>query len=248
MRDADSQSIGRQVRGSSLLLAGRVLCKFINFGVQVAIVRLLTRDDYGAFAYGLALIVVGELLVKLGLRRGATRFVPYYYERGEPHYLLGTLGLVVGAIVGLGLLGFGLLNWVADLDGAGFPSGEGGRVVLILVVLAPVQALDAICLQTLACVSEPRRNFFRKHVLGPALRVAAIATAFLLGGSSDTLAYAYLASGFAGLAFCLHVTLRELRVQGVLPLPYEQWRVPWRPLLGFSLPQSHSPGSRLCCS
>ena len=109
-------------------------------------------------------------------------------------------------------------------------------MVLILAVLAPIQSLDSICVRTLACVSEPRRIFIRKYVLGPALRVAAVGAAYVLGGSSETLAYAYLASGIAGLAFCLHVTLRELRVHGVLPLPLRQWRVPWRPLLGFSLP------------
>ena len=62
-QNENDHALGRQLRGSSLLLAGRMLSKFVNFGIQVAIVRLLTKDDYGAFAYGLALALAGPRLV-----------------------------------------------------------------------------------------------------------------------------------------------------------------------------------------
>ena len=96
---ADRQSLDQQLRGSSVLLAGRLLSKFINFGIQVAIIRLLTKDDFGAFAYGLALAGAGEVLVKVGLGHGANRFVPYYFERGEYGRMLGTLLLVTTTIL-----------------------------------------------------------------------------------------------------------------------------------------------------
>ena len=229
-------ALGKQLRGSSLLLAGRMLSKFINFGIQVAIVRLLTKDDYGAFAYGLALALSGELVVKFGLGRGANRFIPDYAERGEHEKIIGTLALTCSVILSLGVICFGALWWVSNLGWAGFPSGEGGRVVLILAALAPVQALDTICIQTLACYSKPRAIFYRKHVLGPGLRAAAVGGVFLAGGSSEMLAAAYLAGGILGVLVCIRLTLNELHDHGVLPLPVAQWRVPWRPLFRFSLP------------
>lgn len=234
--DASQAAIGRQLRGSSLLLAGRMLSKLVNFGVQVAIVRLLTRDDYGAFAYGLALVLSGELVVKFGLGRGANRFVPFYVERGRNALVMGTLALVCSTIVVLGMLSFAVLWWVSGLSLAGFPSGSGATVVLILAVLAPIQALDTICIQTLACFSRPREIFFRKHVLGPGLRAVAVGIAFLAGSSSEVLAAAYLAGGLFGLLVCLHLSVRQLSLHGVLPLPVSAWRVPWRPLFRFSLP------------
>jgi O-antigen/teichoic acid export membrane protein len=234
--DAGQAAIGRQLRGSSLLLVGRMLSKAVNFGVQVAIVRLLTKDDYGAFAYGLALVLSGELVVKFGLGRGANRFVPLYAERGQHAEVMGTLALVCSTIVVLGTISFGVLWWVAGLGWTGFPSGEGARVVLILAWLAPIQALDTICIQTLACFSRPRAIFFRKHVLGPGLRAVAVLIAFLLGSRSDVLAGAYLLGGVLGVVVCLRLTLRELFVHGVLPLPVSAWRVPWRPLFRFSMP------------
>ena len=229
-------ALGKQLRGSSLLLVGRVLSKFVNFGIQVAIVRLLTKDDFGAFAYGLAIALAGELVVKFGLGRGANRFIPYYAERGQKAEVVGTLALTCSVIVVLGVFSFAALAWISGLGWAGFPSGEGARVVLILAALAPIQALDTICIQTLACFSRPRAIFFRKHVLGPALRAFAVAVVFLAGGSTEMLAAAYFAGGLVGLLVCLRLTIHELRAVEILPLPMAQWRVPWRPLFRFSLP------------
>ncbi|HEB89289.1 MAG TPA: hypothetical protein ENI85_06935 [Deltaproteobacteria bacterium] len=234
--DPGQSALGRHVRGSSLLLLGRMASKVVNFAVQVAIVRLLTKDDYGAFAYGLALALAGELVVKFGLGRGANRYVPYYAERGEHAKVIGTLALVGSVIVTLGTVCFGILWWGSGRGWSGFPTGEGARVVLILSLLAPIQALDTICIQTLACYSRPRAIFFRKHVLGPGLRAAAVLSVFLLGGDSEALAIAYLAGGVAGILVSLHLTRNELRAHGVLPLPLRQWRVPWRPLFRFSFP------------
>src|SRR6056297_2247276 len=155
-RDAGDSAgdVGRQLRGSSLLLAGRMISKLVNFGVQVAIVRLLSKEDFGVFAYGLAVILAGELVVKLGLGRGANRFVPYYAERGQKAEVMGTLALASGTIGVLGILGFAALWGVSSLSLRGFPTGEGARVVLILSLLAPVQAWDTIGIQTLACFSR----------------------------------------------------------------------------------------------
>ena len=226
----------RHVRGSSLLLAGRMLSKVINFGIQIGIVRLLTKDDYGAFAYGLALALAGELVVKFGLGRGANRYVPYYAERGEHAKVMGTLALAGSVILVLGTLCFAILWWGSGQGWSGFPTGNSVRVVLILSILAPIQALDTICIQTLACYSRPRAIFFRKHVLGPGLRAAAVLGVFLAGGDSEALALAYLAGGVAGVLVSLALTRKELRAHGVLPLPLRRWEIPWRPLFRFSIP------------
>ncbi len=234
--DMERTALGKQLRGSSLLLAGRMLSKVMNFGIQVAIVRLLAKEDYGAFAYGLALALAGELVVKFGLGRGANRFVPFHAERGERAEVIGTLALVCSVILVLGAVSLAALWWISGFGWAGFPSGQGGRVVLILAALAPVQALDTICIQTLACYSKPRAIFFRKHVLGPGLRAAAVAVVYVAGGSSEMLAAAYFGGGVIGIVVCIHLTLQELRRNAVLPLPLADWRVPWRPLFRFSLP------------
>lgn len=230
------ETTSKQLRGSSLLLVGRMLSKFVNFGVQIAIVRILSQEDFGVFAYGLALVLAGELVCKAGLGRGANRFIPLHAEKGEHGAVMGILGLVTVVILAVGMLGFGVLWAVSGLGVSGMPSGDSVRIILILAWLAPVGALDTIGIQTLACFARPREILFRKHVLGPGLRAAAVITVFLMGGDAEMLALAYLAGGLIGLVLCVHLTIRQLFRHGILPLPIREWTVPLRPLLAYSLP------------
>ena len=88
--DAD-ESTTRQIRGSTLLLVGRVLTVGANLASQVIIVRYLSQSDYGAFAYALSLVAVGQTVVTLGLDRTLTRFASIYDEEGRYGRLLGML-------------------------------------------------------------------------------------------------------------------------------------------------------------
>jgi O-antigen/teichoic acid export membrane protein len=73
----------RQIRGSALLLTGRVLSLGINFAVRVLVVRYLSKEAYGAFAYAISIAVFGQTIVTFGLDRAVTRFVPMYDERQD---------------------------------------------------------------------------------------------------------------------------------------------------------------------
>ena len=46
----------KQIRGSSLLMAGKFISVGLNFASQVLIVRYLTKSDYGAWAYTFAIV------------------------------------------------------------------------------------------------------------------------------------------------------------------------------------------------
>ena len=55
----------RQIRGSALLLAGRVLSLGINFAVQVLVVRYLSKEAYGAFVDAISIDTALSLLLIL---------------------------------------------------------------------------------------------------------------------------------------------------------------------------------------
>src|SRR5881394_1972112 len=93
----------RQIRGSSLLLAGRMLSLAVNFVTQVLIVRYLSKSDFGAFAYGLSLVALGESLAVLGLDKAISRFLPIYDEQRDYNKLFGTLIMAGGTVLSLGL-------------------------------------------------------------------------------------------------------------------------------------------------
>ena len=54
----------------------------MNFAVQVIIARYLSQESYGAFAYALSLVTLGETIVTFGLDRGVGRFLAVYDEHG----------------------------------------------------------------------------------------------------------------------------------------------------------------------
>jgi O-antigen/teichoic acid export membrane protein len=228
----------RQIRGSSLLLAGRMLSLAVNFATQVLIVRYLSKTDFAAFAYGLSIVALGESLAVLGLDKAIARFLPIYDERRAYDKLLGTLVMVAGSVLLLGLafvlLAFGL---------HGFAGGDLGSdeqtltVILILICLSPIQALDDILMGTFAVFSKPRAIFFRRYVLAPALRLAAIVLIVLSGSGVRDLALGYVIAGGIGVAVYVVMLVQTLRADRVLPrLRLNALRFPAREVYGFALP------------
>ena len=78
-RDANRQ----QIRGSSLLLVGRMIGLALDFVTQVLIVRYLEKTEYGAFALALSIVAIGTTVSLLGLERTVGRFAPIYHEKGD---------------------------------------------------------------------------------------------------------------------------------------------------------------------
>ena len=92
------QATNKHLRGSSLLLVGRIIAMGTNFVVQVLIVRYLSKSDYGAFAYVMSLVSLASSLAVFGMDKTVTRFLPMYQEKGEHSKLYGTMIIVVATI------------------------------------------------------------------------------------------------------------------------------------------------------
>ena len=94
---------GRQIRGSSLLLAGRFVARGINFSAQVLTVRYLSQSDFGALAYALSIAILGQDVSRFGMNWAVARFVPIYRERQEYDKVFGTILMAVGTVLAIGL-------------------------------------------------------------------------------------------------------------------------------------------------
>src|SRR2546427_13038440 len=102
-RRAEGEAARKEIRGSSLLLVGRLLSIGINFAAQVLMVRYLSTTAYGALGYALSMVDFCQAYANIGFKRAITRFVPIYHEKGEYDKLFGTILLVVGTTVLIGL-------------------------------------------------------------------------------------------------------------------------------------------------
>jgi O-antigen/teichoic acid export membrane protein len=234
----ESGGTRKYIRGSSLLLGGRFVSLGINLAVQVLIVRYLAKSDYGAFAYGVGAASIGSSAVLLGLDKAVARFVPIYQERGEPRKAFGAIALAVAVVVAVGLslvaLCYGLSGLLAERV-VGDPLALS--LLLILIALAPVDALDSLLQGVLAVFVGPRAIFWRRHVLGPGLKLAAVLVVVLSAGDVRLLAWGYVLGGLLGLATYMALLGRAWSKQGLLR--YARPRagdVPARELLAYSVP------------
>ena len=211
-----NQATKKHLRGSTLLLAGRLIAMGTNFIVQVLIVRYLSKSEYGAFAYALSLISLGSSLVVFGLDKTVTRYLPIYQEKGERAKLAGTILLVVSTILGLGFLlvvsVYILQGWLAK---SVIEDQQALKLLILMVLLVPIQALDSLLVGMLAIFAKPSAIFFRRHVLGPGLKLLVVLLLMLLGFDVFFLATGYVAVAALGVAIYTGILIRDLYKQGM---------------------------------
>jgi O-antigen/teichoic acid export membrane protein len=221
-----------------MLLAGRLLSKGATLAIQVLIVRYLAKSEFGAFAYGLSVVAVVQTVVTFGLDRAVTRFIPIYHERGEYAKVFGTFFMVVGSLFGLGLLAVGSTLALLSFAGDSLVADPLARsLLLVLVFLAPIDAIDAVLVGMFAVFAKPRAIFVRRYLLAPVLRISVVLALVLGGFGVHFLAAGWVVSSLLGVAVCTVLLVQLLRQEGLLGrVRLREIEVPWRSVLAFTLP------------
>src|SRR4029079_13950426 len=226
-----------QIRGSSLLLVGRVIGLGLDFATQVLIVRYLSKTEYGAFAVALSVVAIGTTICLLGLERTVGRFAPIYHEKGDYGRMWGTLGVVIGTVVGMGFAVVLGAYAFQGLLGGFLDNGLALSILLLMIVLAPIQALDSLLISLFATFGSARSIFFRPYVAAPVLQLGIVAALIARDSSVQTLALGYVVAAALGLGIYSFVLLRLLHMEGLIKeLRRETLRFPTREIFTFSVP------------
>lgn len=228
----------RHVRGSTLLLVGRLASLVLTVATQVLIVRYLTKSDFGAFAYALALTAAGRTLLSLGQGRLLSRFMSTYEEQRDYNRMFGSMFLAVATIAVTSTVTLTALIAFSDvLIGSAVDGPAAVRVVLIVAFLAPLEALDQVFVSLFAVFSKPRTIFFRKYLLTPGLRLLVVVVLALSGASLTFLATGYVLAQLVGIMVYVALLVRVLRERGLLgELRWRKMVIPYRAVFGFSVP------------
>jgi len=233
----DSHRMRRsQVRGSALLVGGRLITMVLTTATQVVVVRALTKSDFGGFAYALAIATAGQTLLSLGQGRLLSRFMAKYEEQQDYDRMFGAMVLAVATIA---VTSTAFLALMFLLPGELIPVRDPDtvQVVLILVFLAPIQALDQVFVSLFAVFSAPGAIFFRKYLFTPGLRLIVVILLAVTGSSVSFLAVGYVVTGVIGLFVSMAVFLTVLRERGLLvKLRPSRIVVPYRAVFSFSMP------------
>ncbi len=228
----------RQVRGSALLLVGRGLSMVLGLATQVLIVRSLSKGDYGAFAYALALSSAGSTILSLGQGKLLSRFMAMYDEQKDYARMFGAMFLAIGTILITSVLGIGaMFLFRGALIGSAVDSSTAMTMVLILVFLSPLEALDLVFVALFAVFSKPRAIFFRKFLLAPGLRLTVVLLLIATGASVTFLAVGYLVASVLGVSLYIGLLIKMLRDRDLLQhFSLRRVILPYRAVFAFSFP------------
>ena len=207
----------RYLRGSMLMVLGRGLGLAAGTIIQIILVRTLTPVDFGTLAWALALASGATAFITLGLGNVASRQFSIHESHGDWPKLLGTLAITAGTPIVLGSI-VAITAFLAkpQVD-MRFSPGEGGADILPLILLtAPLLALDSIVASLFTSFGETRAVFFRRYLMEPALRIGAIVTVYLIGGGLWDMAVALLAAAVVGMGVYSWLAISLLRRHGVL--------------------------------
>jgi O-antigen/teichoic acid export membrane protein len=227
----------KQIRGSSLLLVGRMLGLALDFVAQVLIVRHLTKSDYGAFALALSIVAIGTTISLLGLERTVGRFAPIFQERGDFGRMWGSIAVVLLTVITIGLaLIIGTFAFQGLLGGL-VNDRLALSILLVMIVLSPLQALDALLVALFATFGSARSIFFRRYVFAPVLQLSIVVAVILSSNGVQLLAIGYVLAAAAGIAIYSVVLVRLLAKQGLFARFHrDQLRLPFREIFTFAIP------------
>ncbi len=229
---------GQQIRGSTMLLAGRFVSLGMNFIGQVLIVRFLSKQEFGSFAFALSLVSLGSSLALLGFDKTVSRFGPIYHERGDHARLLGAIVLMLGTLAGLGAaIALTVVGCFYGMGGDPFGNPLAASLLLLLIVLVPINAVDSFLVSLFATFASPRYIFVRRYLLSPGLKLLTVAAVVVLSGNVAWLAIGYTASGVIGIVIGAGLLRRLSRTHGLLqPLKWSELKFPSKEIFSFSLP------------
>ncbi len=198
-RSSSSTATASHLRGSSLLLAGRILALAVDFAAHVLVVRYLLKAEFGAYSYALAIALLLSTAVQLGLPETLARYVPIYRERGQRGRLVGAVIVSVGtvAIAGAGCVAFvvGLPDLTASLLG----SPAATAVLAVLIFYVPLEGVNLVLQALFAAFGRVRLIFLRQYVLLPGLRFAVVLVLVTQGYGAMFLAAGFVLASAAGL-------------------------------------------------
>jgi O-antigen/teichoic acid export membrane protein len=234
----DDSSVSSQIRGSSVLMFGRIASVFVNLIVQALIARGLSKDELGQFAYALSLVMTISTFITLGIDRAVPRFVAMYDERKQWGHLAGTLVIQLSTILSLGAFAIiGVLGFQSWLSETAIQDSRVTAVLVILVFLAPIQALDQVAVAMFAVYAKPSAIFVRRYLMTPAMRLAIVALLVFGDYGPRFLAAGYVLTGLAGVAVYAGLLWPLLRKQNFVEnVRSTGLTMPWRAVMGYSIP------------
>ncbi len=234
---SNDNSTAKAIRGSSLLLIGRLISIASNVVVRVVLAQHFLKTELGVLLFALSVSDMVRAVVALGQDRAMSHHLVIYGEdREEDHYVFGTVVLYSVTVITVWLVAAsGVFLFRERLAGQ---LGEPGAELLIMLALliTPLDSFDRMMTSFFAVFARPISLFVRNHILNPAFKLATVGLVVYFDLPAVWVIVGLVAAGVAGLGLYL-VQIPGLVRQGRVRFVTSNLRdTPVRDILSFSVP------------
>ncbi|HUZ84422.1 MAG TPA: polysaccharide biosynthesis C-terminal domain-containing protein [Gaiellales bacterium] len=192
-----SSDLGSVARCGSLNFVGAAINGLLQFLLVVALARLLTRAESGAFFEAVALFLILSNTAELGADTGLTRMIPSYRVHGRIDDIRASLRVSLvpsfAAGAGLAVAVVILAQPLAELftNGHSVDAGRVATYIRVLAVFLPLSCAYTVAVAGTRGFGTMRPNVFVDRIGRAVVQNGATVAAAGLGGSAAAIAIAW---------------------------------------------------------
>lgn len=224
------------IRGSSLLLIGRLISIASNVVVRVVLAQHFLKSDLGVLLFALSVSDMVRAIVALGQDRAMSHHLVIYGEDRKQGYVLGTVLLYSATVITVWLVAAsGIFLFRERLaDQLGDPGAD--LLIMLALLITPLDSFDRMMTSFFAVFARPMSLFVRNHILNPAFKLATVGLVVFLDLPPVWVIVGLVVAGVAGLLLYL-VQIPGLVRRGRVRFVTSNLReTPIRDILSFSVP------------
>jgi O-antigen/teichoic acid export membrane protein len=231
----DHEEIAPQVRGSGLIFAANIFAALVELVSQVVLVRALSKGQFGAFAFAIALVLFVQNIAVFGMPLTVSRFVPMRREARDAGGLLGVIVMSVVTVLALGVVCVAGLVVGMALIPSDTIGPDSSQLTATLAFLIPLEALIVVLTAVFATYGRTRAIVIRGSLVAPGLKLAVTSTLVLFDTSVEFVAVGWVCASLVGAILYSWMCVVMLRVEGLLRPAVRRAVVwPWREMIPFA--------------
>jgi len=195
--DGRSSHLGSIARGGSLNFVGAVLNGLLQFLLVVALARLLTKAESGAFFEAIALFLILSNTAELGADTGLTRMIPSYRVTGRIEDIRSSLRVSIipsfasGAGLAVAVVILAQPLAVLFTNGKAVDASRVATYIRILAVFLPFSCAYTVAVAGTRGFGTMVPNVFIDRISRALVQNVATIVAAALGGSTAVIALAW---------------------------------------------------------
>lgn len=198
----------RLFRGTSIILAGKVIGGGLSFAKSIILARVLGAAGYGLFALAGTAYDMGASISGLGFNSGLTKFVPMYKATGNNDKVAGTLRHVVYCVIATGVVVGAVILIFAGKIAARYHKPGLAPLLDVLAVGIPTASLLLVYTTFTRSLHSMRASAVVQNIHVPLAFIGVFACFYFTGRGIMAAAVALVIADAVGGLLCIKYLLR----------------------------------------